>query len=429
MWTLNPYGAFFLPADLSIPDLLRPGTMWRGVVENAPDGTLELHVAGARIPVSDTSQLIAGQAVRVDVRQTQQGIQLQVTPLVSSESTGQTQPAVPAPVQASAQASAQPSSASTPAPALADMISVVLESIGAMQNNIPSGLDIAASLVPADFPRNEEALRTLLSLFVTRSSIGEDFAQIANLVSLASASGALPQSVAEEAAAALVLFTSWEPKDIRIALEQLLANTARSSESRIAEALASGKPEDILRLLQGDTRTLVSRLLTNDAFKGFLRKTGQTQVFQDAAERVLDRVTASHLQNLNGREQSYAFLELPCVSGQPVQQAQVHFVSQGGQQKHAWDAQNAVVALDLSMSHLGNLWITLQIVGGRCSCRFCVTTPGIGDVIRHEAPALAKGLENAGYPGAAVHVSVWDGDRLREAARLVRTLSGINVTV
>ena len=90
-------------------------------------------------------------------------------------------------------------------------------------------------------------------------------------------------------------------------------------------------------------------------------------------------------------------------------------------------SKDATVVLDLSMTRLGDLWIALTIARGRCSCRFRAANPAAVQAIRAERDGLIQALQSAGYPGAQVRVEPWDGDRLGEAAGLMRRFSGINV--
>jgi hypothetical protein len=41
---------------------------------------------------------------------------------------------------------------------------------------------------------------------------------------------------------------------------------------------------------------------------------------------------------------------------------------------------------------------------------------------------LVRALEESGYTSATVHVALWDGNRLRETAHLMRRFAGIDVT-
>lgn len=402
-WINVPQESILLPSNLAAVDALRPGTVARGMVHNAPDGSLHVQVAGARVPLPQSSSLVAGQPVTLQVSATDAGIQIQISPVATPSAPAQSQPGV------------------------FDLVATVLRGLGNIEGK-PIDPGTAAAVIPPQFPRSEAAVRMLLSLFASRGSIGQDVSLIMNLVSNAANALNLPE-LSQQAAASLVLLSSWETDDIFAALRQMNTRAAAGPEARIAQALLAGtSPEDIIRSLESDVRSFIARLRGNEAFTTHLRQTGQIESFQGAADRVMDRLAASQLQNAHGVNHPYTFLEIPCVPGQFVQCGQVHFLSQGGKNSHTFDARNAVVALDLSTTHLGDLWITLHVSAGRCQCRFCVTSAEIATVVRNEAAELATGLDAAGYAGASVYVSVWDGDRLREAASLVRSMSGLDVS-
>lgn len=127
-------------------------------------------------------------------------------------------------------------------------------------------------------------------------------------------------------------------------------------------------------------------------------------------------------------DQSYLFLDLPFASGMPIREGRVHFFAEGRARDRGFDAKNATVALDLVTSRLGALWIVIRIFEGHCACRFCATSEAAVETLQSTAHELAQALDNAGYPNAAVQATLWDGDRLRETANLMRRFSGIDVT-
>jgi hypothetical protein len=64
---------------------------------------------------------------------------------------------------------------------------------------------------------------------------------------------------------------------------------------------------------------------------------------------------------------------------------------------------------------------------GVCRCQIRARTPEIAATIAAHAPALAERLAAAGFPGAQVAASLWDGNRLAEAGRLVAQAAGVDV--
>ena len=143
--------------------------------------------------------------------------------------------------------------------------------------------------------------------------------------------------------------------------------------------------------------------------------------------RVAERLTGGQLQNLRGLEQSYVFLELPFQTGAPLRHGQVHLFSDGHGKRRNIDANNATVALDLSMTKLGDLWITLRVVNGQCACKFRATSQPVADAIEAASGDLVQALGAAGYPRAMVQVALWDGDRLKRVTLLMRRFSGLDV--
>ena len=378
--------------------LFRAGETLRAVVEgNRPD--LALLVRGTRVPLSDPGQLTPGQTVSVHVTETAHGLQLRVLPQGRQAAPGQ----------------------QTPQP-LANLMAAVLESIGVIR--------LAHSpqqLLPAQLPHTEAAVRSLLSLLALRGTFGQDLQQIANLVALAARGGALSQDASTQAVALLAQLLVATPGDLKNLIERLVAQSGRTAEGRIAHALATGDLQGIHEALRGDLQAVLARLRNDDVLGTFLRRAGQLRVFQAAVGRVMERVSGAHLQNLRSFDQPYVFIEVPFGAGSAIIRGQIHFFGEGAAKGRHIDQKNATVAFDLSTTKLGDLWITLRATKGYCNCRLCATFPDAVEAIEKVSDDLVDALRKAGYDRATVSAALWDGDRLREVASLMRRFSGIDV--
>jgi hypothetical protein len=203
--------------------------------------------------------------------------------------------------------------------------------------------------------------------------------------------------------------------------------TAQPIEARLAAALASGRLEAVVAEIVEDVRTGIERLRQNDGFLGFLRQTGQRGSFEQAAQRVLDRQTAGELQNLRGQAAPYLFFEVPFPPTAPIRNAQVHLLGEGRGRKRRFDPQNTAVAIDLTTTRLGDLWISLAIHQGVCRCSIRARTPAIVRAIEAHVSELTERLGVAGYRAAQVRASLWDGDRISEAVGLFAQFAGVSV--
>ena len=103
----------------------------------------------------------------------------------------------------------------------------------------------------------------------------------------------------------------------------------------------------------------------------FLRSVGQFRGFEQAVSRVLDRLAGVRLTNLRSLDQAYHLMEIPVDPQTGFERIQVHFWGDPGQKQKGFDAQNATVAIDVSMTALGDLWIVLAVgeAGRRCTIR------------------------------------------------------------
>ena len=205
------------------------------------------------------------------------------------------------------------------------------------------------------------------------------------------------------------------------------AASQRPLAARLAEAIAKGGVQQFLATLSDDAPAALARLIESDAFAEFLRQTGQSADFHRAVEHLVDRFAAAQLVNARGTDVPYLFFALPMLADSAVRHAHIHVMGEGGGKTQRFDAKNATVALDLSTSALGDLWITLSITHGACSCWIRARDLDAVAAIQSHAGELAARLSDAGYPGASVQTALWDGNRVRELATMMRRFKGLNV--
>ena len=456
---------------------LQPGKTLQGMVEGQA-GKLVLNAGGTRVPLPTNSTLQPGTAVSVEVQQNDQGIQLRVTPqttpvnsntsqapsgatLSGAASSASASSAAASLAAASASAtSATLVSASLSAPAatpaaaaaattqfsspLAQLTATVLETLTGLRTPDPTLLAAAQQLPPTLLPATNSvgvnaALRAVLGLFANRQAVGEDLQQIVTLLSQATEADvplANPQS-----ATLLRQFTASTPEDFVQLLQRLSDVLAKPAEAHLGQVAQSTPtttqsaaspqsnklPENVQQLLQTDLRSQVAQLRDDPGLTRFLRDTGQLQNFQDATTRILDRVSGAQIQNLRGLEQPYLFMELPMTKDAPIQHGQIHVFSDSrGTGHNAIDPKQASVVLDLSTTRLGDLWIHLQTSQGICRCSFRATQQETVTAIQGTASELVENLQSAGYGATQVQATLWDGNRLREAADLMRRFSGFS---
>jgi hypothetical protein len=376
---------------------LRPGQSAQGVIEGSSN-RLTLVVAGTRVPLPENTELAAGQRVHVEVLEGGKGLQLRVTPLPAGEEA----PARPA------------------VPALEAVVARVLEALG-----IPRQGESPTAIVPRALPLTDAAVRSVLSLYTEQAETSGDLRIIGAIISQAAADGALPETVAREAAAVIARYLPRADGDVRPALEQWARNVPL--EAKIARAVSTGSLESLAQAARTDLIATVSQLRTNEGLTAYLQGKNQVDLFQSAADRLVDRISSGQLQNLHRLDQPYVFVEIPFPADAPVREARVHFFHEGRGDRQAFEGRNASVTLDLSTTKLGDLWITLQLAEGHCSCRFGATSAAAVDAIEGAQEDLVRALEGSGYERATVHVALWDGNRLRETAHLMRRFAGIDL--
>ncbi len=301
----------------------------------------------------------------------------------------------------------------------------MLKALGAFRAT-PSAPQSAAQIVPPNFPSSEAAVRNLLSMFLADGQTSQDLQLLQSLVSEGAASGGIPQAVADEFTALVTQFMVAEDGDIAEVLQQWGRSSGRSLEARLAQALATGDLNEFLDQAEGDLRSSLSRFRQEGDIVRYLQGKNQLRTFQGAVDRVLNRLTGAQLQNMRGVDLPYAFLELPAMDGTGLQRAQIHVFGEGRGERR-FDPRNATVAMDLSLTRLGDIWVSLTVVRGHCACRFRATRPEVVEAIEAEADALRGALTEAGYAGVQVQAGLWSGQRLDDVAGLMRRFSGLNV--
>lgn len=386
---------FLLPQGAASQVSLKPGQVLQGVISEN-EGALFVLVRGQKVPIEAQQGLTAGQRVSIEIIKNDAGPVLRLTPQPA-----QTSAPPPAPPPPSAEA-------------LRGALFDALKTLGAV-----SRANVAARIPPAWLPPSADAVRQLVSLFLLRDTLGPDIRQIAQWVQQAVSARALPAQNLEEV---LFLFSGADAPKIAARLRELVRY--RSTEARLASIASGENPEMALSGLERELRTVVKRLLEDEAFQGFLRGHGKLRAFQQTAQRTLDRLDGAAAQNLRGIEQPYAFLELPMPSEAPVRHAQVHFFSRG----RGTGREHALAALDLETTRLGSLWVTLYAAPGQCNCHFRATDQDAVDAIDAAADELADALRTAGYPNPRVAVSLWDGDRLAAAAEFLDGFNGVDLS-
>jgi hypothetical protein len=383
---------------------LRPGQVLQGLVQSIEPQTL-IRFGELVIPVEKVEALQPGQAVSAEVVRGDRGLQLRITP--------------------GAQGLAQHVAAETTDTPLRDLPGIIVNALQSLGK-----LDLAeqaVALVPRNIADNPAAVRLVLSLLLDRADGDDDAQRAVRIIQRAIDDGVLTEAKARDALPALRGLTSGNAEEIAPALRHAAAASLRPIAARLAEALGKGGVQQLVTSLSDDLPTALTRLIANEAFAEFLRQTGQSADFHRAVEHLVDRFAAAQLVNARGADVPYLFFALAMPADSAVRHAHIHVMGEGGGKTQRFDAKNATVALDLSTSALGDLWITLSATHGACSCWIRARDLDAVAAIQSHAGELAARLSNAGYPGASVQTALWDGNRVRELATMMRRFKGLNV--
>ena len=370
------------------------------------------------------SNLTPGARVHIDFVKGDAGLTLLIRPAGPPES--QTAPQAP---QTAAQTF----------PATQKLLAAALESLGRPLQNL-SAQDAALNLLPRLMPLRAETVRQVLALFTHQNRLSGDLREMAGL--LDDLSRALAQRATGDSAlrglvddAALLtrqMLVSEAPEKLLKALKEQGEADTRPFEARVARLLQT-HPDDVpddaaAGALRGDLRAQLSRIRDESGLRELLRDNGQLARFEQAVQRVSERLTGTHLQNLHGLDQQYAFLQIPFTPGNVLREARLHlFADHDARGTGRFDPQASSVVLDLETSRLGDLWIELGLTGSACRCRLRATSEKAALALETAAGELETTLAEAGYPHSTVTVGLWNGDRLGATAELLGRFGGMEV--
>jgi len=390
-------GVRFIPlaAGGSAPDalvrLLLSGAVLRGRV--AADGALlNLMVAGQRVPLPKSVALPPGTTVEVQLSHETGSAQLRLRVL---DSAGQT--------AASPQPSGNPpQAASAPAVPMPDLPAAIAALFKPEQTAVL--LPKLASIPP-------RALEALLQVFVARGDGGRILARLAMLVSAEAAEGRLPAEAGAAIGTLAQAMDAESPEELRRAIELARELVGARGERAGSTPNDTGKPpRDVLDEIAQLRESLSSRGARGEGL-------GATEVMK-TLDAFVERIANSTLQNVRALDTPYQFLAIPFSPRTGIEHAQVHVMGRdGGRGGGGREAQ--VVALDLQLTHLGALWITIQSSGPACNCVIRAGDDMVRRAIEQGVGALEAGLRRAGFAAAQVRTEAWDGDRVAAATDLL----------
>lgn len=360
-------------------------------------------MAGARIPIPKSAGAFeSGQRVVVTLVESGQGPTLRISPQ-------------PAPYQAASTAPAAP----------LGLLSAVLESLGALSRQ---NLSAASSLLPASVALPEQAMRALLAMYVGRRDAGRALATVSTLLQGAVEAGAIPPEVAQTVEKLAARMKATDARAFRDALRAVRASTGKPAEARLAQLVLSGSDSDVQAALRESLYVQLTQLRANQKLSAFLKGTGRLGAFETAVDGLLEQLRGGDVQRMSASEIPYQLIELPLHPQSGFERAQVHFFGEENNTKQGGSPGTSLVVFDLSLSRLGDMWITLRTTQKTCTCRIETVDPNAAAMIEEHSEELANALAEAGYPGAVVESAAWEGDRLAAVADLFRGVSGLDIS-
>ncbi len=301
-------------------------------------------------------------------------------------------------------------------PKPADALGTLLTRLGEM-----AGKPVPGSLVPPQFPAGD-SVRQLVQLFQQHNDVAPGVARLAEQLRVALPSG---HPVLAQISSILEHFGSIFASDPA----QIAARLKALTQRRAPEAsLLAASPAELAALAKSDLASLLVALQGDDALLAALRDSGQLDDFVSATTALLERLDGARAQQLHGQSHGYVYLELPLPSESGFAHAAVHFFHEGTPRPDARAELPAVAVLDLELSGLGPVWISLRAHGGTCTCEMLATTPEAQQLLEAERATFTAALQEAGFQRAEVRAGKWNGDRLAQTADLLGTLRPLDLS-
>ncbi len=143
---------------------------------------------------------------------------------------------------------------------------------------------------------------------------------------------------------------------------------------------------------------------------------------------LLEQLRGGDVHRARAAEIPYQFINLPLNPQSGFDRVHVHFFGDGSAEDDDAAPSTSLVVFDLSLSRLGDMWITLRTTPNACSCRIQTCDPNAAATIDEHAHDLSRALTDAGYPETVVEAAVWEGDRFDAVADLFRNASGLDLS-
>lgn len=285
---------------------------------------------------------------------------------------------------------------------------------------------VAQYIAPREATTQPGALSKLLTLFTTEFVFGNELDDVLAFARSAVDRGVMPKNVFDALIKAAALFRGDAPIEQAADALETAAKQARSTaEGRVAASIAGNTLVDVAAA-DDDLRSVLNQMRNNAAFREHLQQSGTLSSFDRLSERLMERMTGTHLQNLHAVDQAYVFFEAP-VFGDGMKRAQIHIFGDSSSGRNAYSADHATVLMDVSSTTLGELWVQLSSAGGHCVCRFRTESADVANAIDTHAPELQSALTDAGYTTATVEAMQGRVDRLDQLAAGLRRFSGLSV--
>lgn len=390
-----------LPGDAAAGRLLstEAGALLRGRVVPTRNG-LAVEVGGERISLPPNTGLAAGDLVNVSASRTPEGLQLTIT------------------LRGAARAPAQVASPST-----GQVASAVLEGLGGVNRGLARG---ASGVLAAAQELPEGAVRALTNLFTSRGNLLRDLGSLLQMVQSAGAQGVAVQQLAQSLRRLVAQYSTLDVETLEAVVKEGAESSKSTPESRLAARLRGDKAIQ-LPVDESDLRTLVFKLRQDSALQRYLSASGSLDSFEEVAGRVVERAVAGHVQNLRGAEQNYVFIELPLGSADEAGSVQIHLFGENTDSSGREKRSGGFAALDIYLSRLGALWVTLDLRDEVCRCHLRAMSEEVVAALNESSDELVSALAAAGYVRPQIRVSKWNGNRVAEVGRLLSPLTGIDL--
>ena len=271
--------------------------------------------------------------------------------------------------------------------------------------------------MPAHLPASSETVSGVISRLTAAEGAGPALGRVVSMLAAAAQNGVVPAS--PQAVAAVVAWLVGPSPTPGRWKERLRATDSAPPESILLRLLLGEDAGELTAELQATPEQVLAELAADEGLRASADQLGRGEEWEAALSELMARNDGDRLVALHGLASPYRFVDLPVEGSAGWRRAQVHLLAGPGGA--------GTVVVDIHTPNLGDVWMSLSIVGDSGRLKVQSTTDDGRAAFERARPTLIESLAQGGFGDIQVDVEPWDGDRLAAAAALFGAYRSVEV--